>query len=71
MDSKKVVIVKTRTGIGYEQLRLWPTNKGNICLTRRTSGGKSLAMITLTPSEALALQAAINDCLLQMGNKNE
>ena len=55
MDSKKVVIVKTRTGIGYEQLRLWPTNKGNICLTRRTSGGKSLAMITLTPSEALAL----------------
>lgn len=70
-DDRKIVLVKAITGYGYTQFVLRPAADGRIYMSIKTDTGRLIALSSLTTEEALALQAAINDCLLQMEESNE
>ena len=70
-DDRKIVLVKAITGYGYTQFVLRPAADGRIYMSVKTDTGCLIALSSLSTEEALALQAAINDCLLQMEENNE
>lgn len=59
--SRIVVVPQASYNLG-----LFPTENGYINLTKRSHNGYLQLVATLSPESALALQAAINDMLLEM-----